>query len=84
MMACAHFIVGPQCFACSLYRNWNSGLLKKEKRGQPSGIVVKFVHSASAAQGSPVWILGMNLHTAHQTILWQHPIYKLKEDCHRC
>ena len=30
-------------------------------RGQPSGIVVKFVHSGSAAQGSWVQIPGMDL-----------------------
>ena len=39
-------------------------------RGQPSGIVVKYTCSASAAQGSQVRIPGMDLHTAHQTKLW--------------
>ena len=34
---------------------------------QTGGVVVKFVCSASAAQGSWVWIPGMDLHTAHQT-----------------
>ena len=42
------------------------GLFKKwAKWGQPRGVVVKFVHSASVAQGSQVQIRGMDLHTAH-------------------
>ena len=36
-------------------------------RGQPSGAVVKFARSASATRGSPVWILGADLHTACQS-----------------
>ena len=47
-----------------------------EKRGQPSGIVVKFVPSASRAWGSQVQILGKDLHTAHQAVLSRHPTYK--------
>ena len=35
---------------------------------RPGGIAVKFVHSALAAWGSPVQILGMDLHTAHQAV----------------
>ena len=38
--------------------------------------MVKFVHSASAGQGSQVWIPGVDLHTIHQAILWQHLTYK--------
>ena len=54
-------------------------------RGWPSGIVVKFVCSASAAQGSRVQILGMDLHTTHQAMLWQMShIQKMQEDWHRC
>ena len=34
--------------------------------GQPNGIVVKFAHSASAAQGSQVWIPGVDLHDVCQ------------------
>ena len=37
--------------------------------GQPSGIVVKFTRSASAAQSLQVQILGMDLYTAHQAML---------------
>ena len=35
-------------------------------RGQPSGIVVKFTHSALAAQDLRAQILGADLHTAHK------------------
>ena len=52
--------------------------------GQPSGAVVKFAHSALVAQGLPIWILGADLHTACQAVLWQASTYKLKEDGHRC
>ena len=38
--------------------------------------MVKFMHSTSAAQSSWVWILGVDLHTAHQAVLWQCPTYK--------
>ena len=34
-------------------------------------MVVKFVHSASVAWGSLVWIPGVDLPTAHQAMLWQ-------------
>ena len=46
--------------------------------------MVRFMGSASVAQGSWVQILGMNLHTTHQATLWQHPTYKTEEDWHRC
>ena len=48
-----------------------------------AGLVVKFTHSSSAAQGSQVQILGIDLHTTHQAMLWQHPIHKMEEDWHR-
>ena len=51
---------------------------------QPGGVVVKFKHSTSAAQGSQVRIPGVELHTAHQAILWRGPTYKTEEDWHRC
>ena len=41
--------------------------------GQPRGRVVKFAHSALVAQGLPVRIPGVALHTARQAMLWQHP-----------
>ena len=45
--------------------------------GPVSGTVVKFMHSASVAWGSLVQILGVDLHTVHQAMLWWHPIYKI-------
>ena len=44
--------------------------LEKDHRGQSGGIVVKFTCSALVARGSPVQILGMDLHTTHQATLW--------------
>ena len=51
---------------------------------QSGGIVVKFACSAAAAQGSRIWILGMDLHTTQQAMLWRQPKYKIEEDWHRC
>ena len=43
---------------------------------QPHSIVVKFTHSTLVAWGSWVWIPGVDLHNAHETILWWHPTYE--------
>ena len=51
--------------------------------GFSSGVVVKFVLSASATGSSRVLILGADLHTAHQAMLWWPPTYKVEEDWHR-
>ena len=59
-------------------------MLEKRKRGWPGGIVVKFLCSTLAVWGSQVWILGTDLHTAHQAMLWQDPTYKIEEDWHEC
>ena len=59
-------------------------LYKSGAGNQPSGIVIKFAHSALVAQGSWVQILGVELHTTHQAMLWQHPTYKIEEDWHKC
>ena len=67
--------------------NWNptpSGLNNKEYWGRPSGIVVKFMCSASAALGLWVRIPGTDIHTAHQAMLSRCPTYKIAEDWHRC
>ena len=40
-------------------------------RGQPGDAAVKFAHSASEAQGSPVQILGVDLYTAWQAMVQQ-------------
>ena len=62
----------------------NGPVFRKRTGGWPGGIMVKFAHSTSAAQDSGVWISGVDLHTAHQAMLWQHPTYKIEEDGHRC
>ena len=50
----------------------------------PGGVVVKFACSTSVAWASEVWILGTDLHTARQAMLWQHPTYSIEEDWPRC
>ena len=47
----------------------SAGTLKVQGRGQPGCVAVKFTRSASVAWGSPVGILGMDLHTTHQAML---------------
>ena len=47
-------------------------------------MVVKFTDSTLAAWGSQVQIPGMDLHTTHQAMLWEHLIYKIEEYWHRC
>ena len=59
-------------------------VFKKPRSGDQPGGIVKFVHSASAALDSPVWILGADLHTAHQAMLWWRPTYKIEEDWLKC
>ena len=49
-----------------------------------SGIGVKFTGSASAMGGLQIQIPGVDLHTAHQAMLWLHPTYKIQKDWHRC
>ena len=51
-----------------LYPSHLEALFSKSRfsQGQPSGIVVKFMHSTSVAWGSQVWILGMDLHTTYK------------------
>ena len=46
--------------------------------------MVKFARSTLATRGLWVWILGADLHTPHQAMLWQHPTHKIEEDWHRC
>ena len=53
-------------------------------KGQPGGVVVKFARSALVAWRSQVWTPGMDLYTARQAMLYQHPTYKAEEDWHRC
>ena len=57
-------------------REWESGLclngfFKTVILGDwHGGVVVKFARSILVAQGSWVQILGVDLHTAHQAMLW--------------
>ena len=53
-------------------------------RGQPGGIVVKFMCSALVVQGSWVLLRDVDLYTTRHATLWWHPIYKVEEDWHRC
>ena len=41
--------------------------------------MLKSAHSALVAQGLQVQIPGMDLHTAHEAMLWRHPTYKKKK-----
>ena len=46
-------------------------LLRKYTRASQWQSSYKFAHSALVAQGSLVWILGADLRTACQAMLWQ-------------
>ena len=52
--------------------------------GQPGGARVECVRSTLAAQGSPVWIAGVDLHTAFKACCGRPPTYKIEEDGHGC
>ena len=45
--------------------------LQDEEEGWPGGAAVKLVHSTSVARGSLVQVLGTDLGTAYQAMLWQ-------------
>ena len=52
--------------------------------GQPSGAAVEFTHSASAARGSPLWILGEDMAPLVKPCCGRRPTYKVEEDGHGC
>ena len=56
-----HELLYGLCIFLTLVKNAAS-------RGWPGGIAVKFTGSTSAAQGLPVRILGVDLHTAYQAV----------------
>ena len=63
-------------------RTLNRRQIKNNKnRAQPSG---KISCSTTVAQGLWVQIPGMDVHPAHQAMLWWHPTYKIEEYWHRC
>ena len=56
---------------------------KSDSRGRPGGIVVEFVHSASAAWGSQVWIPGADLALLIKPCCGSVS-HKIEEDGHGC
>ena len=56
---------------------------KKKNRGCPGGRVVKFVCSASVAQGLQVWIPGAGLGPLVRLCFGSIP-HKIEEDGHKC
>ena len=56
----------------------------KMSRGQPSGAAVKCAHSALAARGLPVWILGADMAPLVKPCCGRHPTYQVEEDGHGC
>ena len=55
-----------------------------EFRGSPGGTAVKCACSASAAQGSQVRILGVDMAPHGMPCCGRHPIYKVEEGGHGC
>ena len=67
----------PEIAGNSLYKNGNKG-------GLPCGAVVTFARSVSAAQGSPVRILGVDMALLGKPCCGRRPTYKVEEDGHGC
>ena len=72
------------CTTVYIYLKSNCTLKRGKLRGWPSGAVIMFTRSASAAQGSKVQILGMELHPPHQAKLRRHRTCKTEEDWQEC
>ena len=61
---------------------WSNG--RTEKRCQPSGAVVKYARSTSAAWGLQVRILGVDMAPLGKPCCGRHPTYKIEEDGQGC
>ena len=85
---CIHHCSGCLQITAPLHPNYHSlnklQTIESTKRGLSGGVVVKVTCYTWVARGSWVWIPDVNLHTAHQAMLWQHPTYKKEEDWHGC
>ena len=76
---------GSQPPPCLVIYSETHTILQSRRPGDWSGgIVVKFTRCVSVAWGLWAWILGMDLYTAHQAMLWQGPTNKIEEGWHRC
>ena len=59
-------------------------MLEKVSWGRPGGTAVKCTCSASAARGSPIRILGVDMAPRGKPYCDRRPTYKVEEDGHGC
>ena len=64
------------------FKLFSSHILKSKKRGWPGGAADKCAPSASAAQGSPVRIPGVDMAPLGKPCCGRRPTYKVEEDGH--
>ena len=72
---------------CQSNYNRRLGTINKNQSllwGWPGGAAVKCAHSVLEAQGSLVWIPGMDMAPPGTPCCVRHPIYKVEEDGHGC
>ena len=86
---CYEHLLCKNCFTWIMSFNFHSSLrgkfsIKYPFRGQPHGVVVKFICSTLVAGGSLVQIPGVDPPTTHQAMLWRCPTDKTGEDWRRC
>ena len=70
----------------NVYSTQFRGRQSKSKvvQGRPVGAAVKFAHSASVAQGSPVRIPGADMALLIKPCCGRRPTYKVEEDGQGC